>query len=64
MIVEKERFYEIDPANYENAKWKVKQKYSDRQKTIMAGYKLQNGLFVFLMNDQEETRMGIMDPLR
>ena len=65
VIVEKERFYETDPANYEiAARWKIKQKYSNRTKTIVAGYKLSNDLFVYLMNDREETRMGIMDPLR
>ena len=61
LIIEKERLYEFDPLNYKDARWKLKQRTSDAKKMIVAGYLLQNGSYAFVLNDKEETRIGIIN---
>ena len=56
MIIEKERFFELDPLSYQDSKWKIKQK-SKGNGMIVAGYSLKGGECVFLSNEKEKTKL-------
>ena len=62
LIIEKERFFEFNPVNYQDCKWKIKQK-NKGSGMVVAGYALQGGEYVFLTNEKEKTKLQMTSEL-